>query len=413
MEGWTAPAQNVVYADRAGNIGFQHVGVVPIRAAGNGTVPQRGDDPNAEWTGEIPWDDQPHSINPSVGHVVTANDRIVGDDFPYFISCEWMNGWRGERIRELICDRDDHTAIDQVDIQCDVTSLPGRELVDRVNELAPEPATSAGRRVKAALQSWDGVLSPRSDGAVAYRLMIRALQEQVYGFLGDLLPTFLGYSRTDVAGYWALFARSTPVLLRAMEADDRSLLALGVTAAADHADRLDGWEPTASWNECLARALDVAGVAYAGQSSDERRHPGSLPSAASPVPGKRRARHQLHRLRLQHPLGIVPGLAAVANIGPFAAPGDADTVWQMSAFNNPLNEHAMVGPSHRRVTDLADLDRSVAVLCGGQSGHPASPHYVDQVPMWRAGEVRPAPFTRAANERRSQFRQVLEPASER
>jgi penicillin amidase len=84
-------------------------------------------------------------------------------------------------------------------------------------------------------------------------------------------------------------------------------------------------------------------------------------------------------------------------------------VWQQSGFNNPMNEHAQVGPSHRRVVDLADLDRSVAVLCGGQSGHPASPHYVDQVTLWRDGEVRPAPFTRPAVERHARYRQVLTP----
>jgi penicillin amidase len=86
-------------------------------------------------------------------------------------------------------------------------------------------------------------------------------------------------------------------------------------------------------------------------------------------------------------------------------PGDADTVWQMSQFNNPHNDYAMVGPSHRHVVDLAHVDRSVAILCGGQSGHPASPHYADQVGRWRAGEVRPAPFTRPALERQARYRQ--------
>jgi penicillin amidase len=120
-------------------------------------------------------------------------------------------------------------------------------------------------------------------------------------------------------------------------------------------------------------------------------------------------RRRYHRLRLQHPLGGIPGLGRVANRGPFSAPGDADTVWQTSQFINPNNDHAMVGPSHRHVVDMADIDRSVAVLCGGQSGHPASPHYADQVDLWRRGEVRAAPFTRAAIERAVRHRQRFTP----
>jgi penicillin amidase len=80
-------------------------------------------------------------------------------------------------------------------------------------------------------------------------------------------------------------------------------------------------------------------------------------------------------------------------------------VWQSSSFNNPLNEHAMVGPSHRNVIDLANPDQSLAILCGGQSGHPASPHYADQIVMWRRGEMRPAPFSRPEIERLARYRQ--------
>jgi len=95
---WTAPAQNVVYADVAGNIGFQHAGEIPIRKSGNGTLPSDGADVDAEWTGTVPYDEAPWSLNPSADRIVTANDKLVDDDYPYFISAEWMNGYRGERI---------------------------------------------------------------------------------------------------------------------------------------------------------------------------------------------------------------------------------------------------------------------------------------------------------------------------
>lgn len=414
---WTAPAQNVVYADVDGNIGFQHAGEVPIRASGNGTLPRRGDDPDGEWAGTIPFDEQAWSFNPSSDRIATANDRIVGDDYPHFISCEWMNGYRGERIRQLIDAGDDHTVQRQVLIQCDVASVPGRRMQQLLERVEPSPATAAGAELLAALRAWDGELRADDDGAIAWRLLIRALQEQVYGFLGALLPVFLGYSRSDMNGFWAMFGRSTPVLLHAIDRDDRRLLELGQRVvreglggpAAIEPDA--GWEPSRDWRACLERALDAAGARWAGEADAARSHPGSLPRSDRRRPFDRvlPRRRRYHRLKLQHPLGVIPGLAAVANYGPLAVPGDPDTVWQQSGFNNPLNEHAQVGPSHRRVVDLANLDASVAILCGGQSGHPASPHYVDQVAKWRAGEVRPAPFTRSAVERQARYRQTLLP----
>src|SRR5262249_16154673 len=106
---WSAPAQNIVYADTSGNIGFQHAGETPNRESGNDTMPEAGSDPSAEWTGTVPAGEMPFAFNPSADRIVTANDRIVNDDFPHFISVEWMNGYRGQRIRELIDASDRHT----------------------------------------------------------------------------------------------------------------------------------------------------------------------------------------------------------------------------------------------------------------------------------------------------------------
>lgn len=426
---WLAPAQNVVYADRDGNIGFQHMGEVPVRSAGNdGSIPRRGDDPTGEWTGTIPWEEQPSAFNPAASRIVTANDRLVGDDYPYFMSREWMNGYRGERIRDLIDAIENHAVGDQVRIQTDVYSIPGMRLRQLLEQLRPEPATPAGAELLRSLLGWDGELRAGADESAGWRLLQRGVQDEAFGFLGELLPRFLGYSRTGVSGFWSMFGRSTPRLLDAIAGDDPAILQAATRVARRHAAGedvpapLDGWQPHASWRSLLAAALDRAGQWWAGDRQDEERtsprslqrtSPGIATRTASSL-GERMEdrlvrRRRYHRLRLQHPLGVVPGFARVANRGPFPVPGDPDTVWQSSQYNNPANEYSMVGPSHRHVVDLADVDRSVAVLCGGQSGHPASPHYADQVAMWRNGEVRPAPFTRPAIERIARWQQHFVP----
>jgi penicillin amidase len=423
---WMAPAQNVVYADAAGNIGFQHMGEVPIRADGNdGSIPRRGDDPAGEWTGTIPFDEMPHAFNPSSSRIVTANDRLVGDDFPYFMSREWMNGYRGERIRSLIDGIEQHAVGDQVRIQTDVHSIPGIRMQQLLARIKPQPTTDAGAEVLRHLLEWDGELRAGDDQAAAWRLLQRAMQDEAFGFLGELLPRFLGYSRTGVNGFWSLFGRSTPLLLDAIDIDDRTVLNAATSieqrrssGEADLPNPIDGWQPHADWRALLASALDRAGSWWAGGESSDRADSRSLQrvgrtgpaTVAERIEERMPRRRRYHRLRLQHPLGVVPGLARVANRGPFAVPGDPDTVWQTSQFNNPTNDHAMVGPSHRHVVDMSDVDRSVAVLCGGQSGHPASPHYADQIAMWRRGEVRPAPFTRPALERLARYRQQFLPS---
>lgn len=385
---WSAPAQNLIYADVHGNIAYQHIGTVPVRAGHDGSVPLAGTDPRGEWTGVVPFEDLPYSLNPGVDRLVTANDKIVDDNYPHFISREWMNGYRAERIRSLIDAGRRHTVADQLAIQADVHSIVADQLIPLLASRVLAPLTGEGKAVWKSLQDWNHELTPKSEGGAAWRAFMRALNDEVYGFLGDLQQRYLGYSRSGVNGFWSLFGRTTPRLIAALRSDDRTLFQLAAKQPVT-SDGPAGWSPSATWDEALSRALDRAGMAM----------------ATSGPRGK-----SAHRVRLQHPLGVLPILKAVANARTFAAPGDPDTVWQASAFENPGNPHAMVGPSHRSVIDLANLDQSVAVLAGGQSGHPASPHYLDQLEMWRSGRARPAPWSRAAIEVQAAYHQVLEPA---
>lgn len=423
---WTGPSQNLVYADADGNIGYQLTGDVPVRAGGDGSLPRSGDDPGADWTGVIPFEELPSAYNPDGGRIVTANDRIVDDAYPHFISREWMSGFRGERIRALIDQHDRHTVERQAGIQVDVLSLPGRELVQAIAPLGPEPRTDAGRELWRALQRWDFHLDTGSEGAAAYRALLHSLQEQVFGFLGEYQAGFLGYSRTGIHGFWSLWGRSTARIVRAIAEDDRTLLELGARVDGGGGEdaivggaarrRLDrrrrlGWSPVATWKEAVEHALDAAGGVGPDDGGGE-----AAGGAAAAIDGVRRSaaralarrRWGAQRIRLQHPLGSIAAIGPLVNRGPYDCPGDPDTVWQASAFASPLNDAAMVGPSHRAIVDMSDPDGAMCVLAGGQSGHPASPQYADQLAMWRSGRVRPAPWTEAGIERYTAFRQRFE-----
>lgn len=454
---WTTPSQNIVYADVEGNIGFQLSGDMPIRGGGHGTVPYRGDDPNGEWIGTIPFDELPMAFNPTSERIVTANDKLVDDSYPHFLSCEWMNGYRGDRIRNLIDEHDEHTVDYSARIQTDVHSLAGEQLIPAMLELEPLPETGEGGEVLEALRAWDFELRPDDDGAICYRLFLRSLQEEVFGFLGELLPLFLGYSRFGMNGFWSLFGRSTPRLIHAIETDNKELLELGERIGAT-----GDWQPYVSWQDLVSRAVDKAGwYLYHTDGRPPRATHGEVPPIARafsgnmyyPDPSKsasgrpssngssnghrgtakvdvndaaevvkvakgvigtalgklRLSRgRNMHRIKFQHPLGMVAALSPILSRGPYSVGGDPDTVWQASQFNNPNNDSSMIGPSHRHVIDMSNVDGAKAVVPGGVSGHPASPNYADQIPIWRKGQVRPAPFSREAIERITVYRQRFE-----
>src|SRR5690606_36747493 len=125
------PAQNLIYADVEGNIGYQAPGRLPIRGAGDGWIPQPGWYSSYDWTGFIDFEELPVSYNPSSGYIVTANNAIVTDDYDHFLSRDWDFGYRAARITHMIERRAAAaplTAQDMRDIQNDNEMWIGKKL---------------------------------------------------------------------------------------------------------------------------------------------------------------------------------------------------------------------------------------------------------------------------------------------
>jgi penicillin G amidase len=158
LEGHTSPASNLIWADRHGSIGYKLIGRLPLRKGGCPDLPKPGWEGEFEWEGAIPYDELPEVVDPESGFLVTANNRIVGDDYPHHITSDWLDGFRARRIEELLGASDEHDVESFEAMQSDNLSIPGLEAARRLGRLSP-----TGQREMSALErlrSWDGRLDP-------------------------------------------------------------------------------------------------------------------------------------------------------------------------------------------------------------------------------------------------------------
>lgn len=370
LELWDVPGQNFVYADVDGNVGYTLTGRIPIRTGGGQSlVPVPGWTGEHEWAGFIPWDELPRCYNPDTGYIVTANNKIVDDAYPYSLGHSAINGFRAQRIIELIEATPKHDLDSFARMQNDVCSLPARELLPTLRKL---PGSGPAW---AALRSWDGVLSEDSAGAAVYEVMLLHLARTVFaGPLGrakgsapgDHGPVhrYLSYPFNLAGNAHPLLGRPLVVLLRLL----RERPAHWPLPAAP-----DGSDP---WEFALRQAVVTA-------EAELHRRLGA--------PDRWRW-GRLHTATLGHPMGAVKLLRPIFNVGPFPVPGDGETVLQAGIIPHaPYASEAWM-PSYRQVCDLSDLSQSRSVYPGGQAAHPGHRHYADLLPLWRRGELHPMVF---------------------
>ena len=364
LRGVSCPGQNVLYADVDGAIGLQSSGRFPIRRSGDGTAPVPGWTSEHEWDGYLAFDELPWSKDPRPGLLVAANHRIHDEDYPHLIGLDVHVPYRARRIAERVDAADSATAREFAAIQMDTVSLPARRLLPHL--LGATATTDRAREALERLGAWDGDLAADSPDAAVYE-----------AWLGRIAATVLG-AEEDPETFAGYFSAREPFLCSALPA----MLESGAPPPGGR-----------SWGERLGSALEEALDV--------------LERELGPDPNAWRW-GALHRVRFAHPLSRLPGLGAMFVAAEVEIGGDEQTVLQ-SSVDGRLGFDAVVVPSWRQIVDLSNVDATLAVLCTGQSGNPASPHWNDQTPLWAAGELRPCPFTRSAVESAAEHRLVLAP----
>jgi penicillin amidase len=336
---WSVPTFNLVFADGEGHIGHQCVGRIPLRRqAERGYRP--GWDTEHQWIGVIPFEEMPHQIDPSRGFVVTANNRLAPDDFPWPLSGTWSSGHRGRRIREQLESQPRWSPAETRQLQLDVRSGRAATAVPPLLALLADDSDPATRQAVEILQAWDYRMDPRSVAASLFSVFFVNWCKSV---TAERLPR-------DVADFAAPNAGGLAVNL--LTADEV------------------GWFTKTDRREAVRSAFRAA--------LDE------LTSRLS-LDMKSWTWDRLHTLVKKHFLSGRGDLGQLLDSNGTPAPGDATTVW--STTSDP-SYAAALGASYRMVSDLADPEQGMwAVSIPGESGHPGSPHYADQVAPWAAGET--------------------------
>jgi len=354
LRDYHSPQQNVVYADTQGNIGFVAAGRVPVRKPENdlkGLAPAPGWMAKYDWAGFIPFAELPQAYNPVNGTLMTANQRITPPGYPHYITSEWQPPYRANRINELLGAVRNHSIGSFARIQGDVVSLPVKELLPRLSRV--KPRSEEARRALALLANWDGAMAAGRAEPLIMSAWWREFSRAIYADeLGD-----------SFRGNWLTRAQ---FMINVLNDKDRQ------GRWCDNART----KITESCDDLLAATLDAA-------LADLRKRYGEDTGAWRWGPAHF-ARHE-HR-----PFGRVNWLAPWFDIT-VPTPGDAYTVNigrnRLEDAARPFaNTHAA---SLRAIYDLGDLDNSLYIHSGGQSGNVLSAHYKAFTQAWAKGDYIP------------------------
>jgi penicillin amidase len=348
-EKFLAPQENIVFADTGGTIGFIAPARIPIRRDGNGWLPMPGWTGAFDWTGFIPFAELPQATNPGSGHFVSANNKIVPDSYPHFLTRDWDLPNRAERIEQLLAAATPQSPTASAAIQADTLSFAARRLVPLMTRIVPDDNTS--REAVERLQAWDF----RMDAAKVEPLLFTAWLRT---FAHDLFFRQLG----DAAeAYWDLRPRVIEAVLSSHPEWCGDPQAKQPAAAAD-CDAL------------LASTLDAALASL-------RRAYG--PEMAQWQWGREHIAEFVHPVfsRIAPLRAVLPGWAQLT----IPTDGGFDTVNRgATTIRDEAHPFAQrFGAGLRMITDLAAPADSRMIAVPGQSGNPLSPHFGDMVQPWR------------------------------
>jgi penicillin amidase len=341
---WHAPPVNFVYADTAGKVGILSPARIPVRYSGDGELPAEGWSGEYDWTGMVPFDDLPQSVDPATGYVANANNPTAPASYRFTLGRLRTPGYRARRLDELIADTEKHDMASMTKMQNDMVSVASGDMLKLL--LHTSPRSEDAGRIHALLRAWDGTMARHIPQPLIFIAWLRALDRRL--FADELGPVY--------ADYRGLNTQSMKIVLERDKAwcDDTAT---------------DGRE---TCDDQVALALDDALTELSMRFGNDflRWQWGNA-----------------HEVRFDHPvLGRLPGIGKWFNIRLPSDGGPFTLNRGMVRTGNDRAPYASVhGAAYRAVYDLANPGKSRYMVSPGQSGNWFSRHYDDLANTWRNG----------------------------
>lgn len=342
--------QNFVFADVKGNIGFHNAGAIPIRNSKGSDQPFDGAKTEGKWTAQIPFAELPESFNPPEGFIVTANQRLAGDSYKYFLGNVWADPYRARRIYDLLKANNKQTVSDSEAIQRDVFSISfsnfSREIVKQ---------NAASEETLNLLKGWDGKMSADSQAAlIIYEIRSEFLKKILEAKVGaDLQKEFRSPNANSLID-WLTTEKPKDWLPKEF---------------ASYKDLLGASEKTAIENLTKKFGADKTSWIWGNE----------------------------RKINFSHPLSNVPLI------------GSAFKIDSIRGYGNGTTPNVGASVSMRHITVPGDWDKTRHGIAVGQSGNNKSPFYKDQIKDWSAGKTPEFPFTKAAIESATKEIMIMNP----
>jgi len=341
---FVVPSQNLVFADVDGNIGYQAPGYIPIRSENHdGILPVPGWTGEYEWQGYIPFEDLPFAFNPTEGFIVTANNAVIGTEYPYYISDQWAYGQRAQVIVDMIQDSPGAVSVDDIQqMQGDNRALIAEDLLPYLMEISLEDDTLEDAR--SIFEGWDYQMDIDSNSGALFGVFWSNLLSHTFE---DDLPEF--YS-PDGGGRWMEIVR---ILLA---------------------------EPTSAWwddstTEDIETRDEIIRLSFEGAVKEIQKMEGKNPSEWQ--------WGDFHTITFENQvMSSFPIIKNIFNRGPFQTAGGKAIV-NATGWSSVGEYQVVTVPSMRMIVDLGNFNNSLTMHTTGQSGHPNHTHYIDMADPWR------------------------------
>lgn len=357
------PGENMIWADRKGNIGWQAVGIAPIRNQHSGMVPVPGDG-RFEWEGFLPIRERPHLLNPSKGFFATANQHVTPEDYVHWnsIAFTWADDYRGNRVNEVLQKTNKANMPVMKALQNDYQSLPARELIPLLQAFRADSPT--GEKAREMLLKWNQVLDKNSIAAGIYVMWEREIVEQSKKrFVPAAVSSYLQIQTTTIIRWMT----NPSVVFKNDPITERNLFL----------------------QNCFHKSLEQLAAKF---GKDMRLW----------VYGQSDYKH----VYIAHPFSTLVDSTTRKKLdhGPLPRSGYGHTP---GATGNTDNQTA--GASFRFIADLADWNSAVFTNTPGQSGNPESPFYRNLFNDWANDRYFPALYDKEKIRKQSVEHQIMYP----